>query len=146
MGTCLRRGWGTFFMQWIITYMWYSLWFILALSAGKTLWKISLIFKVYMCNKPLLFIMSSVEHQGPLLLTSIYWVITCPVKCGVKLLTHIHTSKVPLKFGNDVMISSHICNGCNYLFMLGLKIKRSPGKKNDKPRLAHSSNCVDYRF
>ena len=36
------------------------------------------------------------------------WVITCPIKCGMKLLIHSQTSMVqPLKFGNGYVISSH---------------------------------------
>ena len=62
--------------------------------------------------------------------------------CGIKLLLHSQTSTVaPLKFGNGLVIWSHIFNGCNLLCLLGLKLnyvgKRGPRRVKDMLLTGH---------
>ena len=77
--------------------------------------------------------LSDLTYLGPILLIWIdfkpsmvkKW-ITCPVKCGIKLLIHWLTSTVqPQKFMNGWAISSHtlLCyKECNYLSMMRQKL------------------------
>ena len=70
--------------------------------------------------------------------------ITCPVKCGMKLLTNsklqqLHCSSM----GMDKCFHPTLYNGCNYLTMQGLKLiyvnKRGPDRKGN-----HAVHPINY--
>ena len=49
--------------------------------------------------------------------------MTSIMKCGMKLLIHSKTSKVqPLKFGNELVISSHILKAMWLLIHAGIEV------------------------
>ena len=70
------------------------------------------------------------QHNGArpsagtmLIINTLEWIITPPIKCGMKSLIHCQTSTVlPWKFGNGYMISSHTLRGLWSLIDNGIKI------------------------